>query len=362
MDKDTFIAHITEHAPKWLRIAQSMLPQRDCEDALQSATLSAWEHLAQLRDEQAFDAWFKQILINRCRQMQRTYKREKDLLKALPANERGPQEWDLDAALSGLTSEEQRLIHLHHEQGYSLKEMAGVTGQSEDVLKMRLYRARKRLKIALITLLLLFLLAAIAVGSGLIDVHWFWQNRRAEPVAQSAVSVLRSWSYSGETLAFEVRDAVFHAQDLSLSFVYAIAGKDTENLFLYAGNLGVDGVRFDHVWAGDEVLPLEQWAGGKNVLSFSVRDWTLGGRHLICTQDDLPEGTGQTFYAQLSLNSLPPALYESLLEEGNTLELTTTLTVTDPSSNAVLETGTASLWVDAPSLEEWRKLYEAYHL
>ena len=72
MDKDTFIAHITEHAPKWLRIAQSMLPQRDCEDALQSATLSAWEHLAQLRDEQAFDAWFKQILINRCRQMQRT--------------------------------------------------------------------------------------------------------------------------------------------------------------------------------------------------------------------------------------------------------------------------------------------------
>ena len=59
MDKDAFIARITSGRSKWLVLARSMLPEWDCEDALQSAILSAWEHLGQLRDEKAFDAWFK---------------------------------------------------------------------------------------------------------------------------------------------------------------------------------------------------------------------------------------------------------------------------------------------------------------
>jgi len=183
LDKDSFISHITKNRRKWLYIARSMLPERDCEDALQSSILSAWEHLPQLKDEQAFDAWFKQILINRCRQMQRGYKHDKDILNTLSANENAQEESDLclNEALDHLKPEEQDLIRLHHEQGYSLKEIAESTGYSEDVLKMRLYRARKHLKVVLITLLLMLLLAAAAVGTGLIDVNWFLQNRISEP-------------------------------------------------------------------------------------------------------------------------------------------------------------------------------------
>ncbi len=359
MDKDAFIARITSGRSKWLVLARSMLPERDCEDALQSAILSAWEHLGQLRDEKAFDAWFKQILINRCRQMQRGYKREKDMLHALSTDAGAQAEPNVYEALNGLPAQEQNLLRLHHEQGYSLKEMSRATGQSEDVLKMRLYRARKRLKVALITLLLLLLLAAAAIGSGLIDVNWFLQNRWAQPVdvLPSTTSALRAGSYSGKALAFEARDARWNGQSLSL--VYSIAGNEAESLFVYAGNLGVDGVRFDHIWIDGEILPLKQWANGRVVKVFSLENWTLGDRYLPGTQDALSEGKGETFYEELRLDSLTPEQYAILLDENGHLELTATLTLKDGST--VLESGTARLLIDAPSAEEWRELYEASH-
>lgn len=244
MDKDSFISHITKNRRKWMYIARSMLPERDCEDALQSSILSAWEHLSQLKDEQAFDAWFKQILINRCRQMQRGYKRDKDILNTLSTNENTQEESGicLNEALDHLKPEEQHLIRLHHEQGYSLKEISESTGHSEDVLKMRLYRARKRLKVVLITLLLMLLLSAAAVGTGLIDVNWFLLKRRSEPtvIEKPVEAAIKGFSYTGDKLILEINDAIWNDDELSLSFVYSITG--TSASFWSCGkNSGTDG-------------------------------------------------------------------------------------------------------------------------
>lgn len=364
MDKDSFISHITRNRRKWLYIARSMLPERDCEDALQSSILSAWEHLPQLKDEQAFDAWFKQILINRCRQMQRGYKRDKDILNKLSTNENAQEESDLclNEALDHLKPEEQNLIRLHHEQGYSLKEIAELTGYSEDVLKMHLYRARKHLKVVLITLLLMLLLAAAAVGTGLIDVNWFLQNRRSEPtvIEKPVEAVIKESSYTGDALLLEVSNAVWNYNGLSLSFVYSITGTEGDKLIVHRGNIGVDGIHHDHIWTDDQIFPITQWANGKDVKVFSLNDWKLGDMFTAGSEDYFPDGKGDTFFTEIHLDSINPERYEKILDENGFLEFTSTLTLADHSSGTLLESGTITLLIEAPSVEEWRNLYETY--
>lgn len=56
MDGEEFIARVAQNRHRMMLTARSMLLERDCEDAVQSAILAAWAHLPQLRDECAFDA------------------------------------------------------------------------------------------------------------------------------------------------------------------------------------------------------------------------------------------------------------------------------------------------------------------
>jgi len=365
LDKDSFISHVTKNRRRWLYMAKSMLPERDCEDALQSSILSAWEHLPQLKDERAFDAWFRQILINRCRQMQRGYKRDQDILHALSENGIAHERSELhvDEAMEHLKAEDRNLIRLHHEQGYSLKEISESTGYSEDVLKMRLYRARKRLKVALITLpLMLLLTVAAAIGAGLININWFLQNRRVEPVSTgpSAPTNTKEFTYAGEELILELNDAVWNPEKLSLAFVYSIAGKGEECLFVHSDNIGVDGERLHHIWMDQQILPVTEWAGGKNVKVFSMDVWKTGDQHLRTTEDSFPEGNGEVFYTEVFLDTVDPDQYKALLDENGRLTFTTTLTLEEYSSGTVLESETMTLRVKAPSAAEWRTLYEAY--
>ena len=83
LNREEFVLRVSGERKKLLRIARGMVRSCDCEDAVQSAILSAWEHQAELRDEKAFDTWLKRILINRCRQIQRGYKKEKEACAAM---------------------------------------------------------------------------------------------------------------------------------------------------------------------------------------------------------------------------------------------------------------------------------------
>ena len=348
-----------------LRLARSMVRESDSEDAVHSAILLAWEYLPQLRDESAFDAWLRKILINRCRQIQREYKKEKDLCAALAESGR---ETDADAAvlreaMGQLRDQDRALISMHHEQGYSIREIAGMTGKSEAVLKMRLYRARKRLRTILITLLLLILLAAAAVGAGMIDVNWFLQNRRAAPVTIENPMTPESVNvhYGGSMLEVSVSDAVWNADKLSLTFVYSVAGKDDRALTVHSGNIGVDGMRHGHIWTGEEIMPVSQWANGKRVQVFSVDGWHLGGMDLTGNADYLPDGLGETFMTEVYLDWINPQRYERLPDANGMLSFEAELTLKADDSGEILEAQTVVVGVSAPTPQEWRNMYEAYN-
>ena len=365
MNKDEFASCVERSRQTLMHIARSMVRPGDCEDAVQSAILSAWEHLPQLRDERAFDAWLRQILINRCRQIQRGYKREKELYAALeedvPEEEAG--DCGLNEALEKLSDEQRTLIRLHHEQGYTLREIADAMGRSEDVLKMRLSRARRRLRMILISLLLLILLAAAAVGTGMIDVSWFLKNRRAEPavIEHPVTPETMDIEYPGELLEVSLSDAVWNRDTLSLTFVYSIAGTDGHALTVHSGNIGVDGIRFDHIWTDEGIMPVMDWAKGKPVHTFSVDGWRLGGMYLTGEGDYLPDGLGETFMAVLDLDWLRPDRYESLLDTDGRLSLEADVTLKDYPSGIVLEEQKIIVRIDAPTPQEWRDMYETYY-
>lgn len=365
MDRTEFSIRIEMNRQKLMRIAKSMVRSGDCEDAVQSAVLSAWEHLPQLRDEKAFDAWLVQIQVNRCRQIQRGYQRDRVIHAALQTQECEADELQssLKPALEALNEEERSLICQHHLQGYSVKELSAAAGKSEDVLKMRLYRARKHLRIILISLLLLVLLASAAIGTGMIDVSWFLKNRRAEPVAMhnpivpEAVEI----SYSGDMLEAEISDAVWNRDELSITFVYSMAGKDSDVLVVHSGNIGVDGIRQDHIWTQEGIVPVLEWADGKRVFTFSVDGWRLNGLYLTGTGDYLPDGLGETFMAELRLDWITPDRYESLLDANGMLSFEADVTLEDYESGEILEEQKVVIRIGAPTPQEWRNAYEVYH-
>lgn len=364
LDKDEFTQRVSQSRRKLFAIARTMLPERDCEDAVQSAMLSAWEHLSELRNDDAFDAWLISILKNRCRQIQRNYKKEKDSVLALAAQSTPfVDDVALEEALAQMKDEERALLLQHHEQGYSLREMSEQAGQTEDVLKMRLYRARRKLRILLISLLLLVLLAAAAVGVGPIDVSWFMQKRRAEPIVEHiSSSAFQQIRYDGKLLSAEVSDAAWNLDELSVSFVYFLTAAQDDAFIVYSGNIGVDGIRFDHIWTQGEILPIADRAQGRKVITFTPDDWTLDGRSYPSSEDALPDGKGETFFVKLRLDRLKPDDYAKLLGEDGLLTLSCLIRLQNHASQEILEQGTLTLRISAPTAEEWRNAYEAYAL
>ena len=361
MNRSEFDARVAALRPALLSMARRKLPPDDCEDAVQNAILAAWTHLPQLRDEAAFDGWVKRILARECSMMRRKRKNELPLDENLPAGIAQADGFGLPDALERLSREERELLLLHHEQGYTLGELSQMTGKPEDALKMKLYRSRRKLRLLLISLLLFLLLAAAAIGSGLLNVNWFLQNRTASnpPLYNANQQSVCSISYSGRFLSAEVNDAIWDEQTLSLLFTCLLTG--TQPLTVHAGNIGVDGERFDCIWVDGEILPVEEWAQGQTVYVYTLEGWQLDGYYPTGSEDSLPVGLGESFFARLRMDGLLPERYEALLDADGMLTLTCGVTVREFSTNELLETGLLTLRVAAPDADTWRECYEAYY-
>lgn len=150
MDKETFSHRVLTMERTLYCIARSMLPPDDCQDAVQSAVLRAWERLKTLREEAAFEVWLMRILTRECYAIRRERKQSVpigELSESLLASARDTaREYELTDALNALRPEDRLLILLHHDKGYSLSQVSHITGIPQGVLKMRLHRARVRLR------------------------------------------------------------------------------------------------------------------------------------------------------------------------------------------------------------------------
>lgn len=363
MTQTEFTRRVTDSRKKLLRIARTLLPRDDCEDAVQSAILNAWEHLPQLKNEDSFDAWLYRILVNCCYQIRRSQKKEQDTQHTLSGQETASSTQEdgmLFDALSQLSSRDRRLLLMHHHIGYTIKELSEATGTSESVLKIQLYRARKRL-VFLLALLMIALFSSMAVGAKFLDVQFFRTERISEPnpIESPLTAEDSQISYDGALLTAALSDAVWNLDELTLSFVYSLTGTE-DALIVCRDNLGVDGIRTDHIWIDGQILPVTEWAEGHPVHLFTADEWTIDGQMCTGASDHLYDGKGETFYMNVYMDMLTPEAYASLLNDGM-LTLETAVLIRDYETKETLETGTLTCRITAPDAETWRNAYETYY-
>ncbi len=135
----------------------------DVEDVGQEVFVRLYDSIQQLRTPEVFEPWLYRLTINACYDYLRRKRREIDVRMADLSEE---QVVAVDAALSGrraiedshkagakelldlvldrVSDEDRVLLTLKEIEGLSLKELSGVYEVNTNVLKVRLFRARKR--------------------------------------------------------------------------------------------------------------------------------------------------------------------------------------------------------------------------
>ena len=133
----------------------------DAAEATQDAYLKAWRGLSSFRGDAMFETWLYRVASNSALSKHRSRRRRQshesgmqdDVLTELPAS--GSVEATagarievqaLEAALARLPEQHRMVIVLRDVYGLSIEEVAAQLGISETAAKVRVHRARKRLK------------------------------------------------------------------------------------------------------------------------------------------------------------------------------------------------------------------------
>jgi len=164
IDDRTFVAAAQKALRSLYRMSLSMLhSQADAQDAVQQGMLRAWERRAQIRDNTKLDAWFRRIVINECRNIQRKRMRVFPVDEPLEDMQGGcsQEKEDIWEAMDTLPENLRMPLLLKYMDGFSENEIAHKLGVPRTTVKSRLYRARKALAIAL----LLIIIAATALAA-----------------------------------------------------------------------------------------------------------------------------------------------------------------------------------------------------
>ena len=148
MQSDIFTEYVRKYSAAVYRAAYSCTQSRpDSEDIMQDAFLKLYQSGKSFRDDEHVKAWLLRVAINRARDIMRSsWKKQTDTLEtdvtvALPQHESS-----LDEAMSALSEDYRLAVYLHYYEGYGIKEMSRIMGISESNVKIRLKRARDKLK------------------------------------------------------------------------------------------------------------------------------------------------------------------------------------------------------------------------
>lgn len=118
----------------------------DCADAVQEALTRAWQKRATLKSADRFKPWLMRILVNQCNDMLRRRKKISFFsLEEADAAVESPEPLPLREAMDALKPEHRLVIVLHHLEGFSVREIADMTGLPEGTVKSRLKAGRSKL-------------------------------------------------------------------------------------------------------------------------------------------------------------------------------------------------------------------------
>lgn len=136
-----------ENYRKLIRLAYYILKNEGlAEDTVQSAFMTLLMKEREVRSRPGISKWLKTTVRNIAwNEMNKAkYKVEVPLQQRHEAVGREMEEDFLSLLPPGLSEGERRLLYLRVEQGYSIKEIAGMEGCTPEACRMRMWRARER--------------------------------------------------------------------------------------------------------------------------------------------------------------------------------------------------------------------------
>ena len=167
--RDRYAEVVERHQRRASRIALHYLRDgADADEAVQDAFVKAFTHIGSYKDEWPFEVWFTRILINGCLDRLKARRRrdrwivpmidpgtgDRDVSALMPSRDRSPEDsvllnerrqrlWD---ALGRLPDRQRTIFMLSHYEGYSSKEVSGMTGLNESTVRVHLFRAIRKLR------------------------------------------------------------------------------------------------------------------------------------------------------------------------------------------------------------------------
>jgi RNA polymerase sigma-70 factor (ECF subfamily) len=155
-----FLALIDAELERAYRLATVILgDESDGQDAVHDAAEVAWRRWPGLRDEARAAGWFRQIVVNRCRDRLRSKRRWRVLHDLFQGSAREPSVADtssavairdeLNQAFERLSVDERIVVVLRYELDMTVPAIAETLGIAEGTAKSRLHYALAKLRAAL---------------------------------------------------------------------------------------------------------------------------------------------------------------------------------------------------------------------
>jgi RNA polymerase sigma-70 factor, ECF subfamily len=171
-DESAFAEIVKRFSPRVFRVASRFFRERSqVEDAAQEVFLKAFTQLGSFEGRGSMEGWLTRIATNTCLNMIRGSKRRPELtVSDLSDDESGWMDHQLvevtdsvenslvaadlaDRLLGTLSPEDQQALLMIDGENASIKEVAEATGWSESKVKVRAFRARKKIREAMEKLL-----------------------------------------------------------------------------------------------------------------------------------------------------------------------------------------------------------------
>ena len=163
-DQQAFELLVERYAGRILNLAHRMVGDAmQAEDLMQDTFLSAWRNLPQFRAEARFSTWLYRIATNKCKDWLRSHRKRDEIrdgeedgpdLNNLIVDPTNPEQelsrkqvaQSLEQALQDLPVLYREPFVLKHVEGLSYEEISEILNAGPDALKMRVYKARVRLR------------------------------------------------------------------------------------------------------------------------------------------------------------------------------------------------------------------------
>ncbi len=168
-DESAFEEIVRRYSPRVFRFASRFFRQQSLvEEAAQEVFLKAFTQLKNFEGRGSLEGWLTRITVNTCINILRSSKRETEMtLSALTDDESDWLEQQMSTAanvrhqsaeekliaadlvnrvLKTMSPDDRLVLTLIDGEGYSMKEIAAMTGWTESKIKIQAFRARRRMR------------------------------------------------------------------------------------------------------------------------------------------------------------------------------------------------------------------------